>query len=489
MPEGITVRILGDFGPFSRMGKSIGYQLEVGRHTFLIDCGAPLFQQIGGHGLKKIDGLIITHCHDDHKRWFSDLALFNLYAPDVSNKVFLIASEDVHRDIIAASMPALEKSLSPDSKKVIDISYEQYVDYRIIGPRARYRIVSLDEGGGKKALCIQDLQGRKVGPETAKIIISTRTGAPRMLFHDPVYREWVEPETFYPFSSETFYDQDQNIYRDSAGFSIEAIKAPVWHGVAGIGLRVKAGGETLTFSSDTSHDLSLWQQLCQEKRQQRRAMSEKEFEAALIITGDINDYTERTWSEERYKEAITAFDNTPVIHDVSARGSVVHTDYENLGRTTLKKNRTILTHSPDKLTSEWVLCRANKSFRVKDGTFFELVGDELFPLNADLYHKEGGRYFVGYKHAQGRYAVFLRDGLLEFALLGEVEDEQVLYRVDLYEDVSGRYFPRLDDPNLSYVERADGRVELVELTEDGSKGSIVRSKRPALSQTRVLLNK
>lgn len=61
MSDGITVRILGDYGPFPRMGKSIGYQIIIGQSSYLIDCGAPLFQQIGGHGLKEVRGLIITH--------------------------------------------------------------------------------------------------------------------------------------------------------------------------------------------------------------------------------------------------------------------------------------------------------------------------------------------------------------------------------------------------------------------------------------------
>ena len=148
MIDGITVHILGDFGPFSRMGKSIGYQVEIGDFICLLDCGAPLFQQIGGHKLKSINGIIVTHCHDDHKRWFSDLALFNLYAPDVNHRVSLLTSEDVHNDIIKASMSALEKSLSVDSKTVVDIPYETYVRPLTLGPRARFRIVAMDEGNG-----------------------------------------------------------------------------------------------------------------------------------------------------------------------------------------------------------------------------------------------------------------------------------------------------------------------------------------------------
>ena len=100
MTDGITLRILGDFGPFSRVGKSIGYKITIGTSNYLLDCGSPLFQQIGGHGIKEITGLIITHCHDDHKRWFTDLALFNMYASDAdAGKIFLLTSEDVHNEL------------------------------------------------------------------------------------------------------------------------------------------------------------------------------------------------------------------------------------------------------------------------------------------------------------------------------------------------------------------------------------------------------
>ena len=51
-----------------------------------------------------------------------------------------------------------------------------------------------------------------------------------MLFKDPDYKEWVEPESFYPFSSTVFYEEEQNVYRDKEGFTVQAIKAAVWHG-------------------------------------------------------------------------------------------------------------------------------------------------------------------------------------------------------------------------------------------------------------------
>ena len=42
MMDGITIRVLGDYGPFSRMGKSIGYQVTIGQSSYLVDCGSPL---------------------------------------------------------------------------------------------------------------------------------------------------------------------------------------------------------------------------------------------------------------------------------------------------------------------------------------------------------------------------------------------------------------------------------------------------------------
>jgi ribonuclease BN (tRNA processing enzyme) len=104
MGDGIIVKVLGDHGPFSRMGKSIGYQITIGQSNYLIDCGAPLFQHIGGHGLKNIKGLVVTHCHDDHKRWYSDLALFNKYAADISQlQRVVLLTEAVNEELMRAS--------------------------------------------------------------------------------------------------------------------------------------------------------------------------------------------------------------------------------------------------------------------------------------------------------------------------------------------------------------------------------------------------
>jgi ribonuclease BN (tRNA processing enzyme) len=480
--DGITVHVLGDFGPFSRMGKSIGYKLQAGQSVFLIDCGAPLFQQIGGQGLKKVDALIVTHCHDDHKRWFSDLALFNKYSPDIQKKINLFTAEAVHDDLIEASTPALIKSLSKDSKTIIDIPYEDFVEYQMIGPKAKYRTVLKEDGKGKFGLYITDIQGNVLAPDNAKIIINQKTKKPRMLFKDPIYGEWVEPESFYSFSSSIFYEENKNIYSGGDGVTIEAIKAPVWHGVAGIGLKIKNGKETVIFSSDTAHDMELWKQLYSEKKLQRTNMSKREFESASIIYGDINDYIERTWSKERYQDATNAFDDAAVIHDISSRNSVVHTDYEKIKNTSLKKDRALLTHGPDRFTSEWVLCNAGKTFRAKGRKFFEIVGDKLYPMNADIYHKEQGKFYVGYKNERGKYTVYRKNGLLRFSSFDGTHPGRPLYKVDLYEDIAGRYFPRLEKSNAVYFERSDGNIELLQFNDHGSNGKIVKDLRLRLTK-------
>ncbi|HDH53757.1 MAG TPA: hypothetical protein ENH24_04655 [Nitrospirae bacterium] len=209
-------------------------------------------------------------------------------------------------------------------------------------------------------------------------------------------------------------------------------------------------------------------------------MSREQFESAAVIYGDINDYIERIWGEERYRAAINAFDDAIVIHDIAARNSIVHTDYEKLKNTSLKKEKVILTHSLDGITSEWVLCDAGKSFKVRGDTFFEMVGDKYYPMNADIYHKAGGRYFVGYKNEKGRYTVYEKNGLLSLSTEEGTEHGTLLYRIDMYEDISGRYFPKIEGENVMYLERGDGRVELIEFTGEGSKGRIVEDHRSRL---------
>jgi ribonuclease BN (tRNA processing enzyme) len=479
MVDGIIVKVLGDHGPFSRMGKSIGYQLTIGQSNYLIDCGAPLFQQISGHGLKNINGLVVTHCHDDHKRWFSDLALFNMYAADFAQlqRIILLTSEAVNEELMRASAPSLDRSLSVDSKSIVDIPYEEFVRFTMIGPHSKFKIVPVSDGRGGLSYRVVDKNGTTVDPDIAKTIINPKTYRCRMLFRDPDYKEWVEPESFYSFSSTVFYEKEQNIYKDKEGFSLQAIKAAVWHGVPAIGIKIRTDKETLIFSSDTVHDRELWTQLYTEKRVQKRTMSKKEFESMAVIYGDINDYIERVWSEERYRDATNEFNDAVVIHDVAGRRSIVHTDYEKLETSFLRKDRTLLTHSPDTMTSEWVLCNTGKTYKIKDGAFYEIVDGKELIIDADIYHREGGRYFVGYKNENGNYLIYEKDGLLGISSVGNTNKGKHYYRVDLYEDISGKYFPATLDKDTMLFERKDGKVEQVEFNEYGSMGKILEDCR------------
>jgi hypothetical protein len=66
------------------------------------------------------------------------------------------------------------------------------------------------------------------------------------------------------------------------------------------------------------------------------------------------------------------------------------------------------------------------------------------------------------------------------------EDEIVagrpLYKLVLYEDVSGGYYPALDNTNTMYLERCDGKVELLKFNDSGSNGIVVEEQRTRLAK-------
>jgi len=477
MASGITVRVLGDTGPFSRQGLSISYLLEIGEARVLIDCGAPLFQLIPHQELKSIDRLIITHCHDDHKRWFTDLALFHHYAPDVDTPLRLMATDEVLGELRGSTRASLGLSLSEDSRQVVGLTLDDYVDSVPFGPRARYRIAQLPEGPGRTQMRVVDLHGVPVGPERAKVVVDPRCESVRMLFRDPVEGCWVEPASFYAFSDERFYEASPRACRLPDGTTIEPINAPVWHGLPTVGLRVRSGETTLVFSSDTRHDVALWDSLWREKRVPVMAISGASFEDATVLEGDINDYLERSWSERRYLDAMVAFSDALVIHDVAGSNSVVHTDGSQLVHTELDPERTLLTHAPDHFTSAWPLTQASHCYHFEGDRMGERVAGEIRPLTADYYHKQDGRLFVLFKDDGGSHQLCEHQGFLRFDIgNGEVEGEPVC-RVDVYEDVGGRYLPLLEPAEGHYRLRDDGLIERVGEHAGGSEGTVVADQR------------
>ncbi len=462
------------------MGESSGYLISVHNSTYLLECGAPVFPYLGFQGIERLKGIFVTHSHEDHRRWFTDLALFMYYDSKLGKKIRLISSELILEEYHKNSKGALERSLSEDSRKIIDIPYETMVDQTLIGPRSKFFISLEMEEVGRFCYRVKDRKGNVIGPEKAKIFINPRANRPRLLFKDDETGEWVEPESYYSFDSPIFYEENPNHFIDKeAGLIVQAVKAPVWHGVPTIAFRFITDKNTLFFSADTVYRPSLWKELCETYRPQRfDKISREEFEQSSVLLGDINDFIERTWSRQRYEAAVKAYEGAVVIHDVARRGSVVHTDYEDIGEAPIKD--LIFTHSPDNLTAWRPILRSGKILVLRNGQVYERVKNRLYPFDADVYVKHFSCNLVGYRSRKGRYKVIKRDGLLGIAKLDSGDEE--LLRVELFEDMDGQYFPLLEDTSKEYKVRPDGRVEEVSFSDEGSMGRVVENLRGRIKE-------
>lgn len=475
MNDDIVFDVMGNTSPFSMMGESSGYKITVNNRSYLLECGSPVFASLGYKGIAEIQGIFATHSHEDHKRWFTDIVLFTFYNPLFKHKVKLISSEPVLEEYEKNSKGALERSLSPDSKRIVDIPYHGMVQNVVIGPRGKYLIILRSMGNGSYHYQVEDRKGNLVGPERAKIFINQAANRPRLLFRDPETGEWVEPESYYPFSSQAFYEEDQNIFHDEvAGLTVEAVKSSAWHGVPTVAYRFKTARNSLFFSADTVYKPVLWKDLCGEYRPQKfHAVSREQFERSSIIYGDINDFIERTWSRDRYEKAVSAYEGSVVIHDVARKNSVVHTDYLDIAGSNIRN--LFFTHNPDNLTALRPVLTSGKRLVIRNGELYESVKGVLHTLDADVYVHHFSCNMVGYRSANGAYKVIQRDGVLGIVEAGC--DEKELMRVDLYEDVGGEYFPVLKDPSRFYTIRSDGKVEEVTIHENSSTGVVVKSMR------------
>jgi hypothetical protein len=489
--EGIRIDFIGDSGPFSRSGKSIGYRITVKGAEYLLDLGGPVFSFLGPEGIGDVRGVFATHSHEDHRRWFTDVALFMRYSPQIDHRLRLITTETVHEEWEKNARAALERTLSFDQKHIIEVPYETFVEKALIGPRSLFRVAPVPARGAKEGRTwrVVDASDEIVGPAQAKVVIHPKANRPRVLFKDPLLKVWVEPELFYTFNDPRFYEAEQNLYVDQkAGLTVRAIKGPCWHGPPTYGYEMRTAQERVLFGSDTVYDLDLWRALCEERHPQQLAMTQRQFNNAFIIYGDINDYIEYSWSRERYKEAIDAYREGVVIHDVDYDGSAVHTSYSKI---IASGHRNLLfTHSPDTFVSERPLGRAGKRFRIIRNELFEEVRQQgrcqLHRYNADLYVKRFAQFFVGFESPQGAYHLIQRDGRLD-VVSEDCADAPSLGRYDLYADIDGRYFPPLADPTHErYERRNDGQVEKVVETSDGSQGVVVKNLREDIERQRAM---
>jgi hypothetical protein len=496
--DSLTVDIIGDSGPFSQLGKSIGYRLTAGDCQFLIDCGAPVFQLLGPDGLREMEGIVGTHAHEDHKRWFTDIALYQKFSMDAERKIDLFGSRAVLEDYRLASIAALERSLSPDSRRLVDFSYDNYIRSHCIAPEPKYRLErsSLSEEGDGKAWRVVDRDGNVLSPDRARVFVNESVHRPRMLFKDPEEEIWVEPESYYDLTDERFYDVNNwEPHEHHNGLTIRPIKASAWHGPATTSLLFEYQGESLFLSSVTTNNPELWDELAEPTEPEKR-IGDLEPDH-YVIEDDPNNYLQQVWSERRLERAREPYESDyAMVHDVTGPWATVHTDYKHLEP---HEGPLLLTHSPDVFTATHPLAHLRKTFVVEDNSFLEVAenGDQ-FPLQADCYHKEYSRYFVGFEEEEGdHYLVKKAPGQYDIRRKDEFDqkndgDAQILKSIALYEEIGGEYFPYLEADNEEYFTRDDGRVEHVTHEEDGSTGTVQEGVReqllsesdPSLSQTK-----
>ena len=466
--KGVRIEFLGDSGPFSTLGQSICYKISYGDSSYLIDCGAAVFSELSGSTINQLDGIIATHSHEDHRRWFVDMALFRFYVSKPQRHLRLIASETVLEEFVKTSRAGLERTLSLDSKMVVEVPFTTFVEPVIFGPTARYRIVKTRlEGEEGTVWRVIDERGKVVSSRRAKVVVHTEANRPRMIFRDFKTDRWVEPEGYYPFNDKRFYTQDQNPYVDpNTGITFEAMKSTAWHGPSTTSVRITTEDENIYFSSDTVYDPALWKTMATEVRPQNLERTKKEFNKAHIIYGEINDFIEQAWSMDRYKRGMGLYKDHVLVHDVAGKNSIVHTDYEIISNAGHEK--LLLTHSPDHFVSQFPLTLSGKIIRVIGDQYFEEVNGDLWPFDADVYFKEFSHSYVGYKKRNGPYKVCVNNGLLDIFPADAKVDGKTLFKVALYADINGVYLPRIEDPKESYIRRR-GKIFHVRYSKRGGK--------------------
>ncbi|MFP4687984.1 MAG: hypothetical protein ACLFN5_07760 [bacterium] len=475
--SGITIDIIGDSGPFSMLGKSIGYRIRVGAAEFLLDCGAPVFQLLGEEGLAELQGLIITHSHADHNRWFTDMALFNYFSARTSEKLNLFCSKQILTELQQSSHYALRQTLGPQRQQIVNIGFDDYFNAHILGSQPRYacKQMAIDN---QITWRVVDDSGNILPPGKAKVFLRDDLQEPRMLFKDPVENIWVEPESFYSYTDDRFYKNTDDIsHTHPCGLKITPVKATAWHGPHTNSYLFEYDNEKIFFSSDTHYNPRLWQQLTQ-----RRQGSHNPPEDLFVLNDDINSYIEKTWSRQRLERALSFYnEQLMTIHDVTGPHGQVHTPYHFLEK---RNSRIILTHSPDEFTTLHPLAHLKKTFFLNNNQIFEKTkSGQIFPIIGDCFHKVFSRFFIGFKNENGDWRL-VKKSSGEYDVLSENvknTDCQELYRVELYEDIGGEYFPALKKKNQRYILRPDGKVELQTHDTKQTNGKVVTGQRQQLT--------
>jgi ribonuclease BN (tRNA processing enzyme) len=499
----LRITVIGDSPVFSPLGKGTCYLVSAGAGRAMIDAGCHAFDRLGMEGVDSFQALVATHSHHDHCRWFTDYLLYRKYhSQDSAGRVRLAATEDVLDEFRRTNAAALERTLSLDGRRIVNVPFEDYVDPVRLGPPARFRIRQVPDGNGGSIWRVWNVDAEKpAAPDRAKVCIHPKTNWPRMLFHDPRAHAWVEPETFYDFGDPRFYFQGSTPFALKDGLQITAVKAASWHGPPTTGLAVEQGGERAFLSSDTVYDPELWKALASERRKARRSLADPALAGLPVVDGDINDYIERTWSDERLAAALAAF-NAPksvLFHDCDYSGSVVHTTYDKLiagphGKR--GRNELLIVHTPEEFVSAWPIVRSGQTWEIDGGRAHELIDGKRVSVTAQFYARSGEKFFAGYEDPHGESLV-CRDAELGGLAISPAASgpgaRQPVARVRFLRDIGGRYVDpgepigsipsddrrgfmrQVEGPVLRL--RTDGRVERLDSDAAGSKGTVLEDKR------------
>lgn len=482
VPRGaIFVEALGDSPMFSEYGKNTSFLIYAGNKKFLVDCGANPFARLGHDGLANLGALLVTHSHDDHRRWFTEMALYRYYHPGIKMKLPVLATENVLEELCISGQSALERTLTFDRKSATETPVADFIEQIPIGPRAKYvaSTIKLDRNGGPVWRIIERATGRIVPPEKGKVVLRIKGSNPRMLMVDEATGAWVEPEHFYEFGDPTFYEDDPRDYVEAeTGMRIRAIKAPVWHGPSAIGLLIETSASRLAFSGDTVYDPELWEELTQ-KREQSLPMSKAGFTDSAVLYGDINKYIERVWSRRRLEKALHIFEGYALFHEADFEGSIVHTRHSKLLTHPAKPQ--VVTHVPDVFTSPYPIANRTKVYVVQEKAVREICRQGPMPFIADIYHRDSaGNMYAGFADDAGSFGFFTdQKGNYKLLMLDDIPTK-VEKRYTLYRDIDGGYYenPKADE---TLRLRPDGQVELLKSTAAGSSGSVVADLRPMLT--------
>jgi len=476
----IVIDVLGDSSTFSRAGKGIAYHLKAGGAEFLVDCGAPVISLLGEEALSRLDGVIVTHAHDDHRRWLSDLVLHQTFSAREDERVRLMASPEVLTACRHSLEPALSRTLSDDSSRVEDLPFERFVEPIRLGPAARFRT----RHTGGRSWEVVDENDDPVAPSRARAMLAEGVQRPRLLYRDPESSAWVEPEAYYPFTDGTFYrpcDPQRHGYEHPSGLRVTPVKATAWHGPPTTSLLFEYGDQSVFFSSDTVYDPELWERLCR-PRTPPEDPGEEPWAKRVCLHADINRFVERTWSDRRRERARSFYESDRVIvHDVAGADSPVHTHYRHLED---REGGLLLTHTPESFTARHPIAAPGKTYVVAENRLWERPhgSHDLYGLEADCFHKEKNRLYVGVEDPGGSEKLRrTRPGVFE---LGEDADggPHGTGPLKLYRDLRGSYFPKLEEENARYARRPDGSVERRIYGEATSEGRTVPDRRETLGQ-------